>query len=110
MRDYVQNVEEKSDESLIIAASQRFHNSIARAAHNEVLLDVLESVSNLLSMSRETTIKVEGSNDRAVEFHTRIAEAIADRDPKRAKTAMEEHLLDVKNDLLISLECEEGSE
>jgi GntR family transcriptional repressor for pyruvate dehydrogenase complex len=110
MRDYVQNVREKSDESFIIAASQRFHNAIARAAHNEVLVDVLENVSSLLSMSRETTIKVEGSNDRAVEFHTKIAQAITDRDSKRAKILMEEHLLDVKNDLLISLECEEGSE
>jgi DNA-binding FadR family transcriptional regulator len=110
MRDYELNVKQGIDESLTIVASQNFHNSVVKAAHNEILLDMFENVSSLLSMSREVSMKVEGSSNRAVEYHARIAQAIANRDVKRAKNEMERHLLDVKNDLLISLECLENDE
>jgi DNA-binding FadR family transcriptional regulator len=102
-------VEQGVEESLVIVSSQNFHNMVAKAAHNRVLLDVLENVSNLLSMSREVSMKVENSTHRAAQYHKRIARAIAERDVPQAKSEMEKHLLDVKNDLLISLECLENN-
>lgn len=101
---YEQDVKQGNSEAMTITATQNFHSAVAEASHNEVLCDMLESISSLLSMSREVSIKVEGSSDRAVEFHRRIAQAIADRDSERAKSEMRKHLLDVKNDLVISLD------
>ena len=101
---YEENVKSEDNDSETISATQDFHSSVARAVHNDVLMHMLENVSNLLSMSRMVSIQVEGSSERAMDFHKRIALAIGDRNARRAKEVMKEHLLDVKSDLLISLE------
>lgn len=101
------NVEKGDDNAAIIESTQSFHNIIAKAVHNDMLMDMLESISNLLSLSRETSIQIEGSSLRAVRYHRRIAQAIADRDVEQAEACMRDHLLDVKRDLMAYLERQE---
>ena len=100
---YENNVKEGGNNAATIHSTQNFHNMIAKAAHNDMLMDMLESIANLLSLSREKSIQVKGSSIRAAGYHRKIAQAIADRDARRVKAAMREHLLDVKRDLIAYL-------
>jgi GntR family transcriptional repressor for pyruvate dehydrogenase complex len=97
---YENHVFAGSSDEETISSTQNFHNEIARAAHNAVLMSVLAGVSNLLTQSREYSIQVEGSSERASTHHRRIANAIADHNVSGAKEAMRQHLIDVQNDLL----------
>lgn len=83
-----------------IEATSSFHNEVAQAAHNTVLMRVLADVANLLVQSRKYSIQVEGSSERASAHHRRIANAIAERNVSGAREAMRQHLLDVQTDLL----------
>jgi Transcriptional regulators len=101
---YESNADSDIDPDQIIASTQSFHNTVAEAVHNSVLMGTLENVSGLLRKSRIASIQVEGSSARAAHFHKGIAEAIVKKDVEQAQEAMREHLLDVKKDLLAYLE------
>jgi len=104
---YEKSVLDGTNPNETIESTQKFHNEIARAAHNAVLMDVLEDISNLLTQSRESSIQVEGSSERATSHHRRIANAISDHNVPGAKEAMREHLLDVQRDLLSYIKSHE---
>lgn len=101
---YEQQVVAGDDEDRTIDATQEFHNVIAKAAHNEVMMSMLANVSDMLVMSRKVSIRVPGSSIRAMNFHTKISQAVSDRDVELVKSIMAEHLMDVKSDLMISLD------
>lgn len=77
-----------------VALSAEFHALLALAAHNGAVLMMTESFRGPLSMhaarSREPA---EQSHAHSVAEHIAIADAVADRDLTRARTAMTEHLL-----------------
>ena len=92
-------VESHASQDLINRASCRFHDTIASAAHNDTMCFLLSEVAGMLSASREKTGRVDGSNERSVREHGKIAEAITMRDPAAARQAMREHMQSVKSDL-----------
>lgn len=75
-----------------IEEDTEFHNTIAHAAKNEVVLNVLDVFMDLLRESREQSLQVEGRPQRSLESHRQILHAIQRRDPAAAEAAMRRHI------------------
>ena len=70
-----------------------FHDQITKAARSPILQAILESLRDLLLEGRRKITS--GMTDlRNLEFHTRIYEAIAAKNPELARQRMLEHLQD----------------
>jgi GntR family transcriptional repressor for pyruvate dehydrogenase complex len=59
----------------------RFHQAIARAAGNNVMSGVMDTVAHLLYHLRRQTIARASSFAEAIDWHQKIYEAIRKRDP-----------------------------
>lgn len=85
-----------------------FHFGIAEAAHNTVLRDVLRGIRSLtkswigLNLSRATTPQI------AYIDHVPIYEAIVMQDHRRARAAMQEHMMRATKRLAQTMEGEAG--
>ena len=81
-----------SSEAAFHAADWDFHHLVARASGNSllgaVIRDIREVLATLWSVSRLGPDEI----TRVAEYHTRIASAIARRDPEGAAVAMRDHL------------------
>ncbi|MDR3255568.1 MAG: FadR family transcriptional regulator [Synergistaceae bacterium] len=97
--EYHSKVVSKSTREETIKSTESFHYAIVAAVHNNILMSVLQDISNLLTHSRELSIQVEGSSERADEYHSVIAKAILSRDADEARKTMRAHLIDVRHDL-----------
>ncbi|WP_154731505.1 FCD domain-containing protein, partial [Burkholderia pseudomallei] len=73
-----------------------FHLAIADATHNVALIHVMHGIHGLLQESMHKSHRLVNHADameRALlEQHTEIYEAIAAKDPERARAAAERHL------------------
>jgi GntR family transcriptional repressor for pyruvate dehydrogenase complex len=76
-----------------------FHLQIAKATHNPVLLMVLTSTSDLLREGRRRIFMVPGELAKARYWHQAIFEAIEQRDPEAARSAMAKHTEQVRQGL-----------
>ena len=77
---------------LTIEEDTEFHNTIAHAAKNEVVLNVLDAFMDLLRESREQSLQVAGRLQKSLEGHRQILHAIERRDPAAAEAAMRRHI------------------
>ncbi|MEQ9716144.1 MAG: FadR/GntR family transcriptional regulator, partial [Candidatus Asgardarchaeum sp.] len=93
----------KNNVSEYIDTNVEFHETIAEAAQNRVLYEILTAVRGLLKESQETIVKHPGIMNRSLEYHEKIFKAIKERNAFRAKEEMFAHLDDVEK-TLISLE------
>lgn len=79
-----------------VAEDLAFHFAVARAAHNDYFLRVLEMLSGFLSMAMKPSPENQGDflarKDAVEAEHRPIVEAIAARDPVAARAAMRAHL------------------
>ena len=91
-------LEEAGDVETSTAADIAFHQSLASIAGNEVLNLVLSSMSEL---RRESAKRTHGNVGKEVALlhHQRILEAVESKDPRKAKSAMLEHLVAAMEDL-----------
>lgn len=80
-------------------ADIEFHDTVARASGNPVLVAMHASLMQLGKRSRSRSVTVEGAVDRAVEWHEHILEALAAHDPGAASAAMRLHLRQVRTEL-----------
>ncbi len=75
-----------------IESDIRFHVAIARGAHNDVLLDLLETLQHIIrNWIFKSIDEVEGKPS-SIHEHVPIYDAISAHDGARARTAMNEHL------------------
>ena len=75
-----------------IESDIRFHVAIARGAHNDVLLDLLETLQHIIrNWIFKSIDEVEGKPS-SIQEHVPIYNAIRERDSVRARAAMNEHL------------------
>lgn len=96
-------LEQKQTSELDLA----FHQALAKAAHNAVMLKMLSSIKHQLRTSRERSEDVaHGGNVRSIEYHKHIFECIKQRDADRARAAMRQHLEDVEERTLANLRIE----
>lgn len=78
-----------------------FHLAIAEASHNPVLTYCIKSIVGKLREIREQIVRIsQGMSEQDVREHAAIVSAIAARDPRRARQAVQQHLkiyIDVSN-------------
>jgi GntR family transcriptional repressor for pyruvate dehydrogenase complex len=94
-----------SDADAFIAADNCFHEALAQATQNTLILILVNSIVNLLSEQRKLIFAVEGGPQRGQMHHKRILESIVRRDPEAARTAMRSHLRQVREDVSSSYCC-----
>ncbi|ADB53457.1 FadR/GntR family transcriptional regulator [Conexibacter woesei] len=77
-----------------------FHQEIARATHNPLLVKLAEVASEWMAPSRNRPLQSRRRRSRSLTAHGTILAAIAAHDPAAAAAAMAEHIADV-NQLLV---------
>jgi len=78
---------------------EAFHRAAVVAAHNPILVTVLDSMRHPLRVLRQQTALLPMRLEKALSYHTRLADAIAARDPEAAERALLDHLEDVAIDV-----------
>ena len=69
-----------------------FHNSIAKIADNTALTMIINMCANLLSTSREATLRIPGQPENSISDHRAIFEAIKLHSSAQAAKLMRQHL------------------
>lgn len=89
-------------------ADRVFHLAIAQASRNNALLEAVERLWQLRSVSPEAALlheKARSANIKpVVDEHSEIVEALRQRDPAKARGAMRAHLSQVLDSLLFATE------
>ncbi|GHO42514.1 FadR/GntR family transcriptional regulator [Ktedonospora formicarum] len=84
-RDMEQTLEAPEDYT---AVDLRFHMLICLATHNELLLNVMRTLTRAMHASREVTARIPGATRAAMPVHQRVAAAIQQHDEREAEEAM----------------------
>jgi GntR family transcriptional repressor for pyruvate dehydrogenase complex len=79
-----------------IQADLSFHNAIAKASHNSVLIKLLSGLRQPMRGWMEQKASVIGGYDEVIEQHDAIFSAIEAHNVERAKSALQEHLESVR--------------
>jgi GntR family transcriptional repressor for pyruvate dehydrogenase complex len=85
---------------LAIDEDSAFHDMIARASRNQVVLKVVDVLMDLLREGRERSLQVRGRPQRSLRGHRQILDAIRRRDSEAAGRAMLHHLEQIEETLL----------
>ncbi|MBI3998514.1 MAG: FadR family transcriptional regulator [Armatimonadetes bacterium] len=85
---------------LAIEEDTAFHDMIARASRNQVVLKVIDVLMDLLREGRERSLQVRGRPQRSLRGHRQILDAIRRRDGDAAARAMLNHLEQIEEMLL----------
>lgn len=101
-------VEERGEEFLKL--DLEFHLSIATYSQSEVLAQLLKAIRNLLQEVINKSAQVPGDRQLANEGHLRIIEAIKQRDPRKARSAMREHIRGLRQRYLLAVRASEAAE
>ncbi|MFC2947668.1 FadR/GntR family transcriptional regulator [Virgibacillus sediminis] len=108
-KDHLQNIKEnikkmeravrEKNNDLYIEADISFHNEIAVAANNSVLLFLYNSISELISkIQKSVSFDDEGVNT-SLKYHKSIYQALEDQNLSQAEDQLVNHLIDVDNRL-----------
>lgn len=93
----------KNDGELGEEADMRFHMAIAKATHNDVLIHLMSSVSEVmlgvLKETRQVLVYTEKKTASLIEEHQAICDAIKKRDAEEAYALMLTHLTNVEKSL-----------
>lgn len=104
MREAIRVMDESlNDADAYIAADNQFHQALAKATQNSLILILIDSIVNPLSEQRKHVFAVEGGPQRGQFHHRRILESIIRRDPESARAAMRAHLQQVREDVRTSI-------
>ncbi|MFF4796075.1 FadR/GntR family transcriptional regulator [Streptomyces sp. NPDC001276] len=79
----------------LIQLDSQFHVALAKAAHNPLLTQLLETTNQWVALSRAPAYQTEERLVTSLRAHGRILEAVVDKDADAAEQAMAEHLLEV---------------
>ncbi len=94
---------QSEDTEAFLRSDVEFHNAIAKAGKNEVLLEMLHVLNELLLFYENLTQRVPGGIEKAFDFHKQIYSAIRDKNQTLACRLMEEHIDDVKSQRMVDL-------
>jgi DNA-binding FadR family transcriptional regulator len=99
MKDAMKNIPE------IMEFDREFHINIARAAHNSLLFSMMIYLTDLSKEKlwinlKEKSWSIPGHTQKYFEEHNEILKAIKNKDSKRARNRMYDHLAGVEKDLL----------
>lgn len=92
-------VDENNVEKLIEYDSQ-FHDVLYRASRNDRLVGIINNLREQFTRFRSISMKYPGRMKNTVEEHTRLVEAIAQRNPELAQQIAREHMENSEQTLL----------
>ena len=75
-----------------IAEDTAFHQVLARATNNRVIVSIMNTLNDLLVESRKLTLKQKGRPVRSIVGHEAVVAALRRRDPHAAAEAMRDHI------------------
>jgi DNA-binding FadR family transcriptional regulator len=81
-----------NDPEVFAQKDAEFHRRLGQTTHNPLITLLLDSIRDLIAEVRTRVAHDPGLYDRVMPGHLRILEAVAARDPQRARHAMMEHL------------------
>lgn len=93
-----------NDTDAFITADNAFHQALAMATHNEIILWLVDSIVSLLSEQRKHIFSVNGGPARGQVHHKILLDAIICHDAVAARHAMQSHLRQVRDDMATALE------
>lgn len=100
MREAVQVMDESLDNAdAFITADNRFHEALAQATQNALILTLVRSIVNLLSEQRKQIFATAGGPQRGQVHHKSILASVIKHDPEAARAAMRAHLRQVREDV-----------
>jgi len=100
MREAIRVMDESlNDADAFISADNAFHEALAQATQNALILILINSIVHLLSEQRKQIFETEGGPQRGQIHHRRILESVIRRDPEAARAAMRSHLQQVREDV-----------
>jgi GntR family transcriptional repressor for pyruvate dehydrogenase complex len=82
-----------------------FHEAIAKATGNSILIQLVQSLHQHLRASRHQSLIAPGGNRRSIDDHKKILSAIERKDAKAASRAMINHLRNVERLISQTLEA-----
>ena len=75
-----------------IAGDNAFHEALSKAAENSAMAKILYMCGDLLSYSRQATLKIPGQPEKSLADHKAIFQAICNQDEAKAIELMKNHL------------------
>lgn len=82
-----------TDGERVLEPDATFHYRLTEAAHNPVLLGLIEDLSYLIESSRRDSLQRPGRPESSNKEHAVILDAVRRGDVAAARTAMQEHLV-----------------
>ncbi len=70
-----------------------FHSALAKAAKNTAMSKILSLCEELISTSRESTLRIPGQPAKSLEDHIGILDAVKSRDSTLAQLLMKQHIV-----------------
>ncbi len=90
---------EGNDLAAFVEADLAFHDLILQASGNVFVAVLFEPLQRVLQKRRTETSRVPDIQEHAIGHHQSIAEALASREPHRARDAMDAHMQQTLDDL-----------
>ena len=84
----------------------RFHISVAKATHNDVLDRIFPLILEGIETGYAQTVHIEGSFERAIDYHQRILEAIREQNGAEAECLTQMHIRQTLRDIREKLKGE----
>ncbi|WP_062513206.1 FadR/GntR family transcriptional regulator [Halobacillus sp. KGW1] len=103
MKDALRSMEEAGGNGeLGEQADLFFHMALVRASHNQMLINLMSSVSEIMVQAMRETRKllhINNGTERLLQEHKHVLEAIINKEEEEARTAMYAHLSSVEHSL-----------
>jgi GntR family transcriptional regulator, transcriptional repressor for pyruvate dehydrogenase complex len=87
------------DADAFISADNFFHQVLAKATQNALVLTLMDPIMELLSEQRKQIFFVDGGPLRGQFHHKQLLDAVGYHDPEAARNAMRAHLQQVRADV-----------
>lgn len=99
MREAIEIMDTALDKvDIFVEADLDFHLALAEATQNPIIPILMDSIIDMLREQRKRTGLTTGGLDRGQFHHKEILNAVMHRDPQAAKSAMQLHLKQVRDD------------
>lgn len=96
--------EDTNDTERLIELDLQFHDVLYRASRNDRLVGIIYNLQEQFTRFRSISIQYPGRMENTIEEHTRLVEAVAQRDVESAQQAAREHIENSEQVLLRSFD------
>lgn len=93
----MENAIERHDQEEFVSSDMLFHEAISKAAKNQVLHDLYNSIKNLVFRVQEKVVMVPGIMNESFDYHKKIYDAIKRHNQEEASSLMLDHLQQVQS-------------